>query len=334
MNGTEIATVEGTTQLVPMSMARMKEEVILIDELMKDVMVKDEHWGIIPGVEKPSLYKPGAEKLDKIFHLRPKYTILECTVNSELVYYRIMCELINYLNGLVVGECIASANSREEKWRYTNITTNEPVPKNYWSSREKGDTATMKEIMGEDGVPKKKGNSWFIARRMENMNAYDKDNTICKMAQKRAMVGATLTACAASDIFTQDVEDMKIDVADDTQPPEPPAEKKPAAKKPAAKKPAPERTPLKATTKGGAAIADYDMAVDLFKKIDYTKEAVANFLENIDILVPSSCESPLYDIVDDEQMGFILEELKGMILDAKNYEKTANEDGAPLPLDG
>jgi hypothetical protein len=34
------------------------------------------------------------------------------------------------------------------------------------------------------------------------------DNTIMKMACKRALVAATLNATAASDIFTQDVEDM------------------------------------------------------------------------------------------------------------------------------
>lgn len=34
-------------------------------------------------------------------------------------------------------------------------------------------------------------------------------NTVIKMAQKRALVGATLAACGASSLFTQDMEDMR-----------------------------------------------------------------------------------------------------------------------------
>ena len=80
----------------------------------------------------------------------------------------------------------------------------------------------MAALMGADGSPKKVDGKWVISRKMENLNAWDKDNSMLKMAQKRAMVGATLTACAASDIFTQDVEDMVIEA------PEKPVEPSPA----------------------------------------------------------------------------------------------------------
>jgi 2-C-methyl-D-erythritol 4-phosphate cytidylyltransferase len=32
-------------------------------------------------------------------------------------------------------------------------------------------------------------------------------NTLCKMAQKRSLVGAVLIVCGASEYFTQDLED-------------------------------------------------------------------------------------------------------------------------------
>ena len=44
--------------------------------------------------------------------------------------------------------------------------------------------------------------------RIENEDIADVYNTVLKMAKKRALVDATLTATAASDIFTQDVEDF------------------------------------------------------------------------------------------------------------------------------
>ena len=44
--------------------------------------------------------------------------------------------------------------------------------------------------------------------RQENPDIADVYNTVLKMAKKRAFVDATLTATAASNIFTQDLEDM------------------------------------------------------------------------------------------------------------------------------
>ena len=38
-------------------------------------------------------------------------------------------------------------------------------------------------------------------------------NTVLKMAKKRALVDAVLTATAASDIFTQDLEDISANLA-------------------------------------------------------------------------------------------------------------------------
>jgi hypothetical protein len=50
------------------------------------------------------------------------------------------------------------------------------------------------------------------AGRIESEDPADQYNTVLKMAKKRAHVDATLTATAASDIFTQDVEDFAENV--------------------------------------------------------------------------------------------------------------------------
>ena len=47
-------------------------QVQLIQEIMANVMKVDEHYGTIPGCKKPSLYKPGAEKLSVTFRLSPE----------------------------------------------------------------------------------------------------------------------------------------------------------------------------------------------------------------------------------------------------------------------
>lgn len=46
-------------------------------------------------------------------------------------------------------------------------------------------------------------------KKYEKQNPSDMVNTILKMCQKRALVGATIAATGASDYFTQDLEDME-----------------------------------------------------------------------------------------------------------------------------
>ena len=47
-----------------------------------------------------------------------------------------------------------------------------------------------------------------MAGEVENPDPWDLDTTLLKMAEKRAHVDATLRACAASGLFTQDIEDQ------------------------------------------------------------------------------------------------------------------------------
>jgi len=47
-----------------------------------------------------------------------------------------------------------------------------------------------------------------VVENAQNPDPFDLENTIVKMAEKRAFVDVTLRATASSDLFTQDVEDM------------------------------------------------------------------------------------------------------------------------------
>ena len=55
----------------PLTAAEIRENVNLIQDVMSEVMQKDQHYGVIPGCKKPSLFKAGAEKLSLTFRLRP-----------------------------------------------------------------------------------------------------------------------------------------------------------------------------------------------------------------------------------------------------------------------
>ena len=55
--------------------------------------------------------------------------------------------------------------------------------------------------------------------KYRTLNPYDVKNTLEKMAEKRSLVAAVLIGTAASDIFTQDIEDLPDLVSEDSETP-------------------------------------------------------------------------------------------------------------------
>ena len=192
-----------------MSKAGVLKQVQIIQEIMKEIMHKDEHYGTIPGTNKPSLYKPGAEKLGITFRLRPEYEIRRSDLSNGHREYEVVCTLYHIPTGQSVGQGAGAATTMEGKYRFRTGPvefTGRLVPKEYWTERD------IKLIGGKGFIVKKNdAGQWEIAIRgemVEHDNPADYYNTVLKMAKKRAHVDAILTATAASDIFTQDVEDM------------------------------------------------------------------------------------------------------------------------------
>ena len=223
-----------------------------IVEFTRRIMVKDQDFGEIPGTNKPTLLKPGAEKLCNFFGLEPEFTpIIEeidwigaLHFGEAFCYVRYRCRLLR--EGRVVGVGEGSCNSWEAKFRYRWVPeervpeqvdrsrlvkraakqtlsefdfaidraeTTGPYgkPAEHWQKfREAIEVGTARQVE----KPTRRGPSltWEIdveasLYRIPNPDIADVVNTIQKMAQKRALVGATLIATSASEFFTQDVED-------------------------------------------------------------------------------------------------------------------------------
>jgi hypothetical protein len=199
-----------------LSVENVMTQVRAIQDLMKLAMRKGEHYGVIPGTErtdkdgkdisKPTLLKPGAEKLTMMFRLSPSYAIERRDLPGGHMEVNITCTLTHIPTGAVWGQGVGSCSTMEGKYRFRWENTGELVPAEYWESRDKS------LIGGETFVPRKawkdKKQSWFIFQRVEHDNPADYHNTVLKMGKKRSLTDATLTATAASDIFTQDIEDM------------------------------------------------------------------------------------------------------------------------------
>lgn len=190
------------------SVEDIKTQVGKVQALVKGVLIEKQHYGKIPGTDKPTLLKPGAEKLCLMFRLAPKYDIESIKHDDGHIEFRITCSLYQIGSDSFWGQGVGSCSTLESKYRYRNDyeDTGKPVPRSYWENRD------IKLIGGKGFVVKKDGDgAWKIFKqigKIENPDIADQYNTVLKMAKKRAMVDATITATGASDIFIQDMEDF------------------------------------------------------------------------------------------------------------------------------
>lgn len=234
--------------------ARSKQQTITVlyqgnkDGSMLPLMRETVHFGVIPGTNKPTLLKPGAELLCNTFGLKPVFKSVSAVERFDdddpLFHYRYECTLVNIDTGKEVASGIGSCNSKESKYGYRWVSKHEIPPHLDISALLTRDDSVSEfewavdkaETSGKWGKPKEywdmfkaaiksgtasKGNrkiksgemrsTWEITAityRVPNPDVYSIVNTIDKMAQKRALVAATLIGTAASEFFTQDIEDL------------------------------------------------------------------------------------------------------------------------------
>lgn len=198
----------------PLSVETIKKQIQVIQEVMQGAMVKDTHYGTIPGTDKPTLLKAGAEKLCLTFRLSPTYTVTKTDLGGGHREYEVRCTLTHIPSQSVFGEGVGVCSTMESKYRWRKGERVCP---------ECGKSAIIKgkaEYGGGWLCFAKKGGcgAKFDDKdpvitsqevgRVENQDIADVFNTVLKIAKKRAHVDAVLTATAASDIFAQDLDEM------------------------------------------------------------------------------------------------------------------------------
>jgi hypothetical protein len=183
-------------------------------EIIKRVLVKGTDFGVIPGTKQETLLKAGAEKIVDSLNLYPDYEPLKSVEDFEkpLFYYQYRCVLRARGIDSKVATGIGSCNSMESRYRWRNssrvcprcgqetiIKGKEEYGGGWLCFAKKGGCGA--KFDGDDvAITSQK------TGQIPNEDVYSLVNTIDKMAQKRALVAATLNL-GFSDKFTQDVED-------------------------------------------------------------------------------------------------------------------------------
>ncbi len=153
--------------------AALSDQRKMLQEFVAQQLRKGVDFGTLPGVPKSSLFKPGAEKLSRLFGLGARFTLQDKTLERQdnFALFNYKCEIYHLKSSQVVAECEGTANSQEKKFKERSVWAN---------GKKTAEPTPVCDIL----------------------------NTLQKMAQKRAYVGAVILATGASDFFTQDIDDI------------------------------------------------------------------------------------------------------------------------------
>jgi hypothetical protein len=178
INGVVALPPATPSAMPPFGVSEIRKRTNALQEVMRGVMKEGTHFGTIPGTPKPSLWKAGAEVLCMTFRLAPMLDsrVVVDDLDSEWSYSATKRDG-SIVHGTSIGFFEVEAT----------CTIHGP----------QGDVLSRCSARCNNREAKYRALSLFEIR-----------NTILKMSEKRAFVSAVLMATGASDIFTQDLEDV------------------------------------------------------------------------------------------------------------------------------
>ena len=194
-----------------MTVDDLVSRVAMVQHVRERVMRSGTHYGAVPGTDKPTLLQPGADTLALAFRLAPAFALDERGGAGEHLDVTVVCTLTHAPTGVVVASGVGSASSRESKYAWRRAARTCPAcGKELRRSKDKDEYYCWRKTDGCGSVYSTRDPSVASQEvgRVPNPDLPDTYNTIRKMACKRAKVAAVLNATAASDMFTQDLDDL------------------------------------------------------------------------------------------------------------------------------
>ena len=186
----------------------------VIREAQGKAMVKDVDYGVIPGTDKPTLYKPGAEKLGVLFQLDVQLVNEKTWGPGDHLTVMSHATVFHAPTGARLGYGEGLCTTRERKYAVRKqervcpscgvaaVIKGKAEYGGGWLCWKKRDGCGAKYDSGDPVIESQP------VGEIENPDLPDLWNTIVKMAEKRARVDAVLAVTGASALFTQDAEDL------------------------------------------------------------------------------------------------------------------------------
>jgi hypothetical protein len=176
-----------------MSVAEVVQHAMVVQEVMQAVMKPDLHYGRIPGTDKPTLYKAGAEKLCMVFRIDDDYEIEDLST-ADSIRYRVKCIGSHQVSQMRLGSGVGECSVGEEKYKWRKAVCDEEFDET---------PLTHRRVK----YAKAKGGGHYKQKQVRTEPS-DLANTVLKMASKRAKIAMVLNVLAVSDMFGQDLEDL------------------------------------------------------------------------------------------------------------------------------
>ena len=178
--------------------ANALEQLKELHQFVKTYLIEGDDYGVIPGTNKPTLYKPGADKLKEVYGLYSDIQMVQRTEKWELTPplfdYEFKVLLKRRFDDSIVATGVGSCNSWESRYRYRK---SERVCPNPYCGKEtiiKGQAQygggwLCWQKKGGCGAKFKDGDPAIesqVVGKAENTDLADVKNTVLKMAKKRA----------------------------------------------------------------------------------------------------------------------------------------------------
>lgn len=204
--------------------AELVQRLNVIRDAMQTAMKEGVDYGRIPGVDKPTLFKPGAEKLGVLFQLDVQLVSAKTWGPGEHLTVETKATVFHAPTGTRLGFGEGLATTREKKHAKRKqerlcpacgaaaVIKGKPEYGGGWLCWKKRDGCGAKFREGDEAIESQD------VGEIENPELPDSWNPVVKMAAKRARVDAVLAVTGASALFTQDAEDIDAPPA----PPPPP----------------------------------------------------------------------------------------------------------------
>jgi hypothetical protein len=218
-NGAPVAVANDASMFLPVM--QMEQAVLrwnAVNNFVDKMFREGVDYGVIPGTPKPSLLKPGAERICTFFGWAIRFELVNQIENWDgeepMAYYQFRCSL--WRGDYFIGEALGSASTRESKYRYRWVAEAD-VPPHLVKERllSKDGTQTYKqfdfavekrETTGKHGKPEEYWKAFDEAAENGTLKREEIDvkwGKTGKAIQLSCTVGARLFRIPNPDIFDQ-----------------------------------------------------------------------------------------------------------------------------------